>query len=76
MSKQIWVSPAPNGWKVHKPWSKRSSGLAWTKAEAKNIAESIARNQWLETKIQRRNWTIQWGNSYWNDPFPPRDKNG
>ncbi len=75
-NKQIWVSPnAWNGWKVHKPWSERASALVNTKAEANAIAISIAKNQKLETKVQKLDWIIQWWNSYWNDPFPPRDKN-
>lgn len=75
-SKQIWVSPnAWNGWKVHKPWSKRASAIVNTKLEANTIARSIAKNQKLETKVQKLDGTIQWWNSYWNDPFPPRDKN-
>lgn len=72
-SKQIWVSPDGNdGWKVHRPGNERASALTDTKAEAQTIAESIARNQWLETKIQRMDGTIQWGNSYGNDPHPPK----
>jgi hypothetical protein len=72
-TKQIWVSPNQwNGWKVHQPWNSRASALTNTKQGAIQIAESIARNQGLETKIQKKNWTIQGWNSYGNDPFPPR----
>lgn len=75
-TKQIWVSPNQwDGWRVHQPWNKRASALCDTKLEAKQIAESIARNQGLETKIQKLDGTIQGGNSYWNDSCPPKDKN-
>lgn len=74
-SKQIWVSPdGDDGWKVHRPGNERASARTDTKAEAKSIAESIARNQGLETKIQRQDGTIQGWNSYGNDPCPPKDK--
>ena len=76
-NKQIWVSPNPKGWwKVHKPGGKKSIANTETKEEAKKIAEDIARNQKLETKIQKKDGTIQWWNSYGNDPHPPKDKNG
>ena len=76
MSKQIWLSPDDNGWKIKQPWNTNATRRnISTKAEAESIMNDIARNQWLETKVQKRNGEIQWGNSYWNDPFPPRDKN-
>jgi hypothetical protein len=42
-----------------------------TKKEAIKIAEKIAKNQWLETKIQKKDGTIQGWNSYGKDPYPP-----
>lgn len=74
MSKQIWLSPDNNGWKIHKPGSERAIRREIsTKKEAEEIMNSIAKNQWLETKIQRKDWVIQWWNTYWKkDPFPPR----
>lgn len=72
MNKQVRVSPSDKWWRVHKSWSQRDSAHTDTKAEAIAKAELIARNQWLETKIQNMDWTISWGNSYWKDPFPPR----
>jgi len=73
MSKQVWVSPNPSWWwRVHKSWSQRDSLHTDTKLEAISKAESIARNRWWETKIQNMDWKISWGNSYWNDPFPPK----
>lgn len=72
MTKQIRVSPnGDDGWKVKQPDNSKASAIAETKAEAIQIAEQIARNQWLETKIQNRDGKISWWNSYWKDPFPP-----
>ena len=72
MNKQIRVSPnGSNGWKVKQPDNSRASAIVNTKAEAIKTAQQIAKNQWLETKIQNLNWRISSGNSYWNDPFPP-----
>jgi hypothetical protein len=51
-SKQIWVSPSKNGWTVKQPDNSKASAVTNTKAEAVKIAQEIARNQGLETKIQ------------------------
>ena len=72
MSKQIWVTPTDNGWKVKQPDNNNASALTSTKVEALNIARNIAQNQWLEMIWQGKNNKIQWRNSYWNDPFPPK----
>jgi len=45
-----------------------------TQAEAIEVAEEIARNQHSETKIHGRDGKIRAGNSYGNDPCPPKDK--
>jgi hypothetical protein len=73
---QVWVSPnRGDGWRIHRPGSSRDSAHAGTKVEAMDIAESIARNQGLDTRVQRRNGTISpEGNTYpkSRDNFPPR----
>ena len=75
MNKQIRVSPKENGGRrVHQSGSQRDSAHTSTKAEAVQKAESIARNQWLETKIQNLDWKISGWNSYGNDPCPPKDR--
>jgi len=75
-SNQIWVSPDQDGgWRVHKPSAKKDSAHADKKSEAMDIAEDIARNQRLDTKVQRRDGTISpEGNTYprSRDKFPPR----
>jgi len=45
MSKQIWVTPTNNGWKVKQPDNSKASALTSTKAEALNTAKEIAKNQ-------------------------------
>lgn len=72
---QVRVSPNQNGWrKVHKPWAQRSIQTFENKKEAVNKATEVAKNQSAELKIQKKDGSIQWGNSYGWDPFPPRDK--
>ena len=73
--KQVWVSPGESGWwRVHQPWAQRDSIHTQNKQEAVQKATEIARNQRADTKIQNKDWRISWWNSYWRDPFPPRDR--
>lgn len=62
------------GQKVQKGGAERASAICDTKREAVQKAEQIARNQGLETKIHNMDGKIAGGNSYGNDPCPPRDK--
>ncbi len=72
-TKQIFVSPSKDwGWNVKKPGADRASAHTENKKDAITIAQKIAKNQGLETKIQWLDWKIQWGNSYWKDPYPPK----
>jgi len=73
--KQVWVSPSNNDWRVHRPGAERDIVHTDTKRDALNVAERIARNQGLDTKVQRRDGTISpEGNTYprSRDDFPPR----
>lgn len=73
--KQIWVSPADDGWRVHKPGAEKDSAHTNTKSEAMEVAERIAKNQNLDTKVQRLDGTISSeGNTYprSRDNFPPK----
>ena len=45
-----------------------------TQSEAIQISDKIAKNQKSETKIHGVNGQIRAGNSYGNDPYPPKDK--
>lgn len=73
---QIWVSPNNgDGWRVHKPGAERDSAHTETKADALKIADRIAQNQGLDTKVQRLDGTLSpEGNTYprSRDPFPPK----
>lgn len=68
------VVPHQNGWAVKGDNSKKATVVKKTQKEATVIAERIARNQKSDTKIHGRDGKIRAGNSYGNDPHPPRDK--
>ena len=72
--KNQYVVNHPDGWAVKGENNSRATKVVRTQAEAINIAQSIAKNQQSDTKIQRRNGTFRAGNSYGNDPCPPKDK--
>lgn len=72
---QIWFSPDQDGWRIHKPGSKRDIAHIDTKLEGLERMNQIARNQGLDTKVQRLDGTISTeGNTYprSRDNFPPR----
>jgi len=71
-NKQVWVSPKGNSWKVKSTGVGKTAAITKTKAEAKEIATRIARNQDAELVVQRQDGTIQEKNSFGNDPFPPK----
>lgn len=68
---QIRVSPTDGEWKVKNPENAKASGVYDNKSEAEMAARQIAINQWLELIVQKKDWTIQYRNSYGDDPFPP-----
>lgn len=55
---QIWTSPSNDYWRVHKPGAEKDIAHANTKAEAMAIANRIAKNQGLDSLVQRLNGTI------------------
>lgn len=63
-----------DGWAVKGAGNQRATKVTQTQAEAIKIAEGIARNQGSDTKIHGVNGRIRAGNSYGNDPCPPKDK--
>jgi hypothetical protein len=67
------VAPHSNGWAVKGAGNSKATKVTSTQAEAIKIAESIARNQGSDTKIHGTNGQIRSGNSYGNDPYPPKD---
>jgi hypothetical protein len=64
----------PEGWAVKGSGNSKATKITKTQSEAIKKAESIARNQKSDTKIHGENGKIRAGNSYGNDPCPPRDK--
>lgn len=69
------VVPHQNGWAVKGAGNEKATKVTSTQAEAIKIAQDIARNQKSDTKIHGTDGKIRAGNSYGNDPYPPKDKN-
>lgn len=63
-----------DGWAVKGAGNSKATKVVNTQQEAIGIAENIARNQRTDTKIHGRDGKIRAGNSYGNDPYPPKDK--
>ncbi|HOS61697.1 MAG TPA: DUF2188 domain-containing protein [Myxococcota bacterium] len=64
----------PGGWAVRGAGNTQATKVTRTQAEAIEVARNIARNQKSDTKIHGLDGKIRAGNSYGNDPCPPRDK--
>lgn len=73
MGKNQHVVPHANGWAVKGAGNSKATRVTSTQREAIQIAQEIARNQKSDTKIHGTDGRIRAGNSYGNDPFPPRD---
>lgn len=54
--------------------NKKATKVTRTQQEAIDVAEQIAKNQQSDTKVHGRDGKIRAGNSYGNDPHPPKDK--
>ena len=74
MGKNQHVVPHKDGWAVKGAGNQKATRVVSTQREAINIAQDIARNQRSDTKIHGENGRIRAGNSYGNDPCPPKDK--
>ncbi len=68
------VVPRSNGWAVMGAGNSRATKVMDTQKEAIKLAQQIARNQKSDTKVHGRDNKIRAGNSYGNDPHPPKDK--
>ena len=68
------VVPHQNGWAVKGAGNEKATKVTSTQADAIKIAQDIARNQKSDTKIHGTDGKIRAGNSYGNDPYPPKDK--
>lgn len=64
----------PDGWAVRGAGNSKVTKVTTTQSQAIEIAQNIARNQESETKVHGLNGRIRAGNSYGNDPHPPKDK--
>ena len=74
MGKNQHVVPHGNDWAVKGAGNRKATRVVGTQAEAIRIAQDIARNQKSDTKIHGVDGRIRAGNSYGNDPCPPKDK--
>lgn len=68
------VVPHEGGWAVQGAGNSKATKVAGTQKEAISVAERIAKNQQSDTKIHGRDGRIRAGNSYGNDPCPPKDR--
>ena len=73
MGKNQHIVPHKDGWAVQGEGNSKPTRVSSTQKEAIQIAQEIARNQKSDTKIHGTDGRIRAGNSYGNDPFPPRD---
>ncbi|MBN2829687.1 MAG: DUF2188 domain-containing protein [Candidatus Cloacimonetes bacterium] len=64
----------PDGWAVKGEGNTKATKVTDTQKEAIQVATEIAKNQKSDTKIHGENGQIRGGNSYGNDPCPPKDK--
>lgn len=64
----------PDGWAVKGAGNSKATRVTNTQSEVIKIAQDIARNQRTDTKIHGENGKIRAGNSYGNDPCPPKDR--
>jgi len=62
-----------DGWAVKGAGNSKATKVTKTQTEAIKIAQEIAKNQESDTKIHGMNGQIRAGNSYGNDPCPPKD---
>lgn len=62
------------GWAVKGAGNSRANKVTQTQAQAIEVAQNIARNQKSDTKVHGQNGKSRAGNSYGNDPYPPKDR--
>ncbi|MBI9108662.1 MAG: DUF2188 domain-containing protein [Spirochaetales bacterium] len=72
--KNQYVVNHDDGWAVKGEGNSKATKVTKTQAEAIKKAEDIAKNQHSDTKIQGKDGKFRAGNSYGNDPCPPKDK--
>jgi len=70
----VHVTPHRTGWQVKSSGASKAHRVVSTQKQAIEIATTVAKNQQTDTKIHGRDGRIREGNSYGNDPHPPKDK--
>jgi hypothetical protein len=73
MGKDQHVVKRDEGWAVRGEGNSRDTSHHPTQAEAIDAGRDIARNQHSELVIHDREGRIRDGDSYGNDPNPPKD---
>lgn len=68
------IVPHKDGWAVKGAGNDKATRVVSTQKEAISIARDIAKNQHSDTKIHGVDGRIRGGDSYGNDPCPPKDK--
>lgn len=63
----------PDGWAVKGENNSKATKITRTQAQAIEVAQNIAKRQESDTKIHGKDGKIRAGNSYGNDPCPPKD---
>lgn len=62
------------GWAVKGAGNTKATKVTKTQKTAIKVATKIAKSQKSDTKIHGRDGKIRAGNSYGNDPCPPKDE--
>lgn len=70
-NKQVWVSPNGSNWKVHTTFNSHSSNYT-LKVVAVSEWTKLAKFHQCELIVQKMDGTIEYRNSFGNDPYPPR----
>jgi len=73
-SRQVRVTPRPDGWAVKTDGASRAAKVTSTQKEAIDIGKRIAQNQGTDLTIHGRDGKIRSKDSYGPDPNPPKDK--
>lgn len=72
MGKNIHILPHPGGWSTKREGATRVGAVYHTKSDAIAHGRQQAQSLRSELKVHNKNGQIAYGNSYGNDPFPPR----
>ncbi len=67
------VVPSSSGWSVRKFGAEKASKTFDTKEKAVAYGRELSKTERTELYIHKSNGMIENGNSYGNDPYPPKD---